>query len=69
MAKKKEKDCFSLWKLMNPLVGLFCIPRGGLVEKVIKAGCRPDSNVTSLFLSNSRKRELITADSFECVFH
>lgn len=64
---KKGKVLFSLWKLVNLLVGVFCIQHGGLVEKVIKAGCKPDPNVTSLFLRLSRKRQLITADSSECV--
>lgn len=48
---------------------VFCTQRGGLVEKAIEAGCKPDPKVTSLFLSDSSKRELIAADSFECVFN
>ena len=39
------------------------------MEKATEAGCEPVPNVTSLFLRNSRKkkRELITADSVDCV--
>ncbi len=55
--KKKGKDCFSLWKLMDLLVRVFCTQCGGLVEKATESGCKPDPNVTSLFLSHSRKKE------------
>lgn len=67
IAKKKGKDRFSLWKLLN--LGVFHAQRGGLVEKATKAGRTPDPSVTSLFLTNPRRRELITTDSVECVFN
>lgn len=37
---------------MNLLVGVFCIPRGGLVETAMEPGSKPDPSVTSLLMCN-----------------
>lgn len=58
--KKRGKIVFPYGNFL-----VFSIPCGGLVEKVIEAGCKSDPNVTSSSLPfvNLRRRQLITCDS------